>query len=83
VTDQASPDDEVRLRAALHAALARLLADSDQPAETVLAQADAEFSALMLGKDLRDSGAAQLARVIRDVLADARRRVHHQDLPTT
>jgi hypothetical protein len=49
----------------------------------VLAQADAEFSALMLGKDLRDSGAAQLARVIRDVLADARRRVHHQDLPTT
>jgi hypothetical protein len=79
VTDQASPDDEVRLRAALHAALARLLADSDQPAETVLAQAEAEFNALLLGKDLRDPGAAQLVHVIRDVLADARRRVHYQD----
>lgn len=79
MTDKVPPVDEMRLREALGAALERLLADSSQPAEAVLAQAEAEFSALLLGKDLKDPGAAQLARVIRDVLADARRRLKDHD----
>lgn len=79
VTDPVPPVDEVSLRAALEAALARLIADTNLPAEAVLAQAEAELNALLLGKDLRDPGAAQLARVIRDVVAEARRQLHDQD----
>lgn len=81
VTDQDRPTDEMRLRAALEIALNQLLSASTQPAGAVLAQAEAELSALLSGRDLRDADAAQLARVIRETIASARRRIydHNRD----
>ena len=79
MTDQVPHREEARLREALEAALRRLLSEGDRPAEVILAQAEAEFSSLLVGKDLKEPDAAQLARVMREVLADARRRLHNQD----
>jgi regulator of protease activity HflC (stomatin/prohibitin superfamily) len=56
-----------QVRAPLRAAVQRLLAEADRSAEVVLAEAKAEFSALLIGKDLRYPAAAQLARLIRGV----------------
>jgi hypothetical protein len=79
VTDQAPRGDEERVRVALEAALTRLLTESNQTAAAVLTQVEAEFSALLLGKHLQDPGSAQLVRVIRDVLAEARHRLNDLD----
>jgi hypothetical protein len=72
MTEGNEPPDEAVVRAALRAALMRMLAEAGRPAEEVLAQAEAEFTTLLLGKDLSDPTSAQLARVIREVLAEVR-----------
>lgn len=82
MTDQVPPLDEARLKAALRAALDRLVSASNEPAEVLLAQAEAEFSALLMGKDLKDPAAAQLARIIREVLTEARGRLYDEDHST-
>jgi hypothetical protein len=74
MTEGDQPPDEAHVRAALWAALLGMLAEAGRPAEEVLAQAEAEFTGLLLGKNLSDPTSAQLARVIREVLAEARER---------
>jgi hypothetical protein len=69
------------VRSALRAALMAMLASDGRPAAEVLAQAEAEFSALMLGKDLSDPSSAQLARVIREVIAEARQELGQPEQP--
>jgi hypothetical protein len=72
MTEGNEPPDEAHVRAALRAALMAMLAEAGRPAEQVLAQAEAEFTGLLLDRDLSDPTSAQLARVIREVLAEAR-----------
>jgi hypothetical protein len=72
MTEGDEPPDEAVVRAALRAALMAMLAEAGRSREQVLAQAEAEFNALLLGKDLSDPKSAQLGRVIREVLAEVR-----------
>jgi hypothetical protein len=69
------------VRSALRAALMAMLAKDGRPAGEVLAQAEAEFSALMLGRDLSETSSAQLARVIREVIAEVRQELGKSGQP--
>jgi hypothetical protein len=79
MTEGDQPPDEAVVRAALRAALMGMLAEAGRSAEQVLAQAEAEFNALLLGKDLSDPTSARLARVIREVLVEAREQEGRRD----